>query len=92
MGVVASSVIVLASLAVILGTLLTVASVVFKVEVDPKVEKIESALPGLNCGVCGFPGCSGYAKAVVKGTTPYIACTPGGSQASAEITAIMEND
>ena len=45
---------------------LLIASEKLKVEVDPKVEQIHEALPNIDCGACGFAGCSSYAKAVLK--------------------------
>ena len=38
----------------------------FKVEVDEKEEAVLAALPGNNCGGCGFAGCSGLAAAIAK--------------------------
>ena len=32
-----------------------------------KEEAILKALPGNNCGACGYPGCDGYAAAVAAG-------------------------
>lgn len=54
-------------LGLVLGVALSVAAKVFYVEVDPRIEQVEELLPGVNCGGCGFPGCSGYAEAVVTG-------------------------
>jgi len=31
-----------------------------------KIEEVSSILPQANCGACGYPGCFGYAQAVVK--------------------------
>ena len=56
-----------AVLAMILGILLGFFKKIFHVEVDEKVGKIRSCLPGANCGGCGYPGCDGYASAVAKG-------------------------
>ena len=39
-----------------------IASRVFKVDEDPRIEAINEILPGANCGGCGFPGCSGFAR------------------------------
>ena len=61
------AVVVLAVLGAIFGLVLAIASKVFAVEVDPREEAILGCLPGANCGGCGYPGCSGYASAVVKG-------------------------
>jgi len=38
----------------------------FKVEEDPRIDEVEGMLPGANCGGCGFPGCRGFAEAMVK--------------------------
>ncbi len=37
-----------------------------KVKGLEKTEEINSVLPGLNCGACGYAGCFGYAQAVAK--------------------------
>ena len=46
---------------------LGIAARIFAVEVDPLVEAIEEALPGANCGGCGFAGCSSCAVAIASG-------------------------
>ena len=40
------------------GCLLAFASVIFNVAKDDRIERIEEALPGANCGACGFAGCA----------------------------------
>ena len=69
------AVISLAALGAIFGIVLGFADKKFKVEVDPRIDAIINVLPGANCGGCGFPGCSGYADAIVAGTAPLNACT-----------------
>ena len=49
------AVMVVGGLGLVAGAVLAVASEKFAVEVDPRVEKIEAALPGVNCGACGYP-------------------------------------
>ena len=44
------------------GLFLGVAGIKFKVEVDEKEEAVLAALPGNNCGGCGYAGCSGLAS------------------------------
>ena len=51
-----------------LGLFLGVASIVFKVEVNEKEEAVLAALPGNNCGGCGYPGCAGLAAAIAAHT------------------------
>ncbi|MCI9467582.1 MAG: RnfABCDGE type electron transport complex subunit B [Ruminiclostridium sp.] len=81
--------IVLTVLGIIFGIILAIASKVFAVEKDPREEAIGEILPGANCGGCGYPGCGGYASAVVKGIAPVNACAPGGAELAKNIGAIM---
>jgi electron transport complex protein RnfB len=66
--------------AVVLGAALGYASIKFKVEGDPLVEKIEAILPQTQCGQCGFPGCKPYAEAIAKGEADINLCPPGGME------------
>jgi len=79
----------LAFLGLIFGAGLYVASKKFAVDIDPRIEKIEEALPGANCGACGFPGCSGLAAAIVHGGADVTTCPAGGSAAYKKIAEIM---
>ena len=38
----------------------------FKVVEDPRIELVEKAMPGANCGGCGFAGCHAFADSAVK--------------------------
>lgn len=76
-------------LGVFSGVLLTVCSKVFEVKTDEKVEEVNAALPQVNCGSCGFSGCSGYADAVVHNGAPTNLCKPGGKDTAAKIAQIM---
>ena len=66
----------LAVLAITAGYVLGWADRAFYVEIDPKVEAILEALPGANCGGCGFVGCAEYAEAVAKGEADVTRCAP----------------
>jgi Na+-translocating ferredoxin:NAD+ oxidoreductase RNF subunit RnfB len=61
----------------------------FKVERDPKIDQIREALPGANCGACGFPGCDSYAEAVAGGETPPNKCSVGGSRVAIILAEIL---
>lgn len=78
-----------AGLGLLLGALLYMASVFFKVKVDPKVEALIEILPGANCGGCGYAGCNGLAVAIVKGEAPTNACTAGGKATAEKAAAVM---
>ena len=68
---------------------LLIASEKLKVTVDPKIEQIHAALPNLDCGACGFPGCGQYAKALSSNPGLLGKCAPGGQQTSAKIADIL---
>ncbi len=74
---------------IFVGLFLGVAGLKFKVEVDEREEAVLKALPGNNCGGCGFAGCSGLASAIAKGEAPVNACPVGGEQVGKQIAAIM---
>ena len=73
----------------IIGLLLGVASIKFKVETDPREDAVLDALPGNNCGGCGYPGCSGLAAAIVKGDAAVNQCPVGGEAVGKVIAGIM---
>ena len=83
------SVLSLGGLALFFGIFLTIASKKFYVEVDPRVEEIANILPNANCGACGYPGCDGFATAVVKGEAPVNGCVVGGQEVADRISAIL---
>jgi len=62
----------------IFGVILAIAGKVFHVDQDPKIDQIMEALPGANCGGCGYPGCSGYAEGIVCNNADVSLCAPGG--------------
>ncbi len=74
---------------ILIGFFLGISGEKFKVEVDPREEKILEVLPGNNCGGCGYPGCSGLAAAIVKGEAPVNQCPVGGAPVGAKIGEIM---
>ncbi|MFO8063532.1 MAG: RnfABCDGE type electron transport complex subunit B [Spirochaetota bacterium] len=55
---------------------------------DERVGAVERALPGLNCGACGYAGCRAYAEAIVHQNEVLTLCGPGGFDARAAITKI----
>jgi len=68
---------------------LGVAAKVFYVKVDPLVEAVEEALPGANCGGCGFAGCSSAAVAIANGSAPPNICVGGGPEVAREVAALL---
>jgi len=68
---------------------LSVASKVFYVWEDPKIQEVEEALLGANCGGCGFAGCSSAAQAVVEGKADANICVAGGPEISSAVAQAM---
>ena len=87
-GMIAAAVVV-GLVGIFIGLFLGVAGLKFKVEVDEKEEAVLEALPGNNCGGCGFAGCAGLAAAIAKGEAPVNACPVGGEPVGNQIAAIM---
>ena len=71
------------------ATLLAVSFKRFAVHADPKVEGILSALPGSNCGACGFPGCLGLAEAIAAGKAEASGCVAGGNSTAQKVAAFL---
>ena len=71
------------------GIGLAVASKRFKVEADPRLEKIHGLLPGSNCGACGGAGCFGFAEAILSGKVKIDACRVSSDAVKEEIAQIL---
>lgn len=76
-------------LGLILGLGLSVASKLLAVKVDPNIAKVRELLPGANCGGCGFPGCDGFAEALVNGEAEVGKCTVLSAENLAVIAKIL---
>ena len=84
-----TAVILIGILGLLLGLFLGFASKIFHVETDERIDKVIEALPGNNCGGCGYPGCSGLAAAIVNGDAPVNGCPVGGEAVAAKVAEIM---
>ncbi|MEI7430067.1 MAG: electron transport complex subunit RsxB [Betaproteobacteria bacterium] len=84
-----TAILIMALGAVVLGATLGWASIKFKVEGDPLVEKIESVLPQTQCGQCGYPGCRPYAEAISSGEAEINLCPPGGQEGVRKLADLL---
>ncbi len=73
----------------LLGLILALAGKFLRVEHDGRIDRITELLPSANCGGCGYPGCSGYASAIVNDGAPCNKCVAGGDEVTAKISEIM---
>ncbi|MBE6826103.1 MAG: RnfABCDGE type electron transport complex subunit B [Ruminococcus sp.] len=82
-------ILIFAAMGLLAGILLTAASIFFAVKTDPRKEAITEALPGANCGGCGYAGCADYADAIVQGKAAPNLCKPGGPDTAAAIGKVL---
>ncbi len=62
----------------------------FKVYEDPRIDLVEAALPGANCGGCGYAGCRAFADACVgKGELADLFCPVGGNDTMGSVADIL---
>ncbi len=62
----------------------------FKVIEDPKIDIVDEALPGANCGGCGYAGCRAFAENLVKaGTMEGFFCPVGGNDLMKGLAPIL---
>ncbi len=80
---------ILGSMGFIFAVGLAYASKKFAVEIDSRVAEAEEALAGVNCGSCGYPGCKGYAEAVIAEEVGITQCAPGGAETLRMLAGIM---
>jgi Na+-translocating ferredoxin:NAD+ oxidoreductase subunit B len=62
----------------------------FKIFEDPRIDQVQEALPGVNCGGCGFAGCRNFAEALVSSDSfEGLNCPVGGSEVMLKVAAIL---
>jgi len=83
------AVISLGGIGLILGLFLAWAHKKLAVKSNALEEQILALLPGVNCGACGYPGCSGYASAIASGKAEPNRCLGGGSTLPARLSQLL---
>ncbi|MCF7926291.1 MAG: RnfABCDGE type electron transport complex subunit B [Candidatus Izimaplasma sp.] len=87
-----AAVITLSIMGLLFGLGLAYSAEIFKVEIDQRVEDVDELLPGFNCGACGYPGCNGFAEAIVAGEVDKLSqCKPGKDEHYDPIIAYLED-
>lgn len=84
-----AAILTLAGIGLLSAVLLGVASRIFAIQTDPRLEQVLALLPGANCGACGFPGCNGAATAIVAGEAKINACAVNTAANKAAIAALL---
>ncbi len=80
-----------AGVSILLGALLAAASILLKVDEDPRIAEISSMLPQANCGACGNPGCRAMAEAIVREESKLGQCKPLGDDAKSDIVEYIKS-
>jgi RnfABCDGE-type electron transport complex B subunit len=73
----------------VLALILVIADKKLAVKEDPRVEQALEVLPGINCGACGFAGCSAFAAAVAEEKVSVSGCKPGGAEVADRLAKIL---
>lgn len=90
MSIIIYSLLALGCVALLFATVIFFVEKKFKVVEDPRIDEIQEILPGANCGGCGYPGCRGFAEAIVKtGDFNALFCPVGGNEVAKKAAAIM---
>ncbi len=83
-------VLVVISVGFVAGVILTVAAKLMYVPVDETVAKLTEALPGANCGACGYAGCEDYANAMGEDHSISVGlCPVGGASVANDLAGIL---
>ncbi len=92
MSSVLTAVLIMAGLGLSFAGVLAVAYRFLRVEEDPVLAEVSTLLPGTNCGACGFPGCGGFASALVGGAAQPAGCTVADAGTRVSIAEVLGVD
>lgn len=79
-------------ISLLIGMALVATGKKFYVEVDERETAVRAALPGNNCGGCGYAGCDAVAAAIVSGEAKANVCPVCNEEAVQKISGIMGVD
>ena len=79
----------LSAIGLVCAAVITIATKLMFVEVDARVKKISTCLPGANCGACGYSSCDAYAEALVWEKAATNLCLPAGESGLEAINSIL---
>ncbi|MDR2524696.1 MAG: RnfABCDGE type electron transport complex subunit B [Oscillospiraceae bacterium] len=82
-------ILIVAGIGLVAGVGLAIAAAALHVPRNEQVELLLAALPGANCGACGYSGCAGYAEAIAGANAAANLCIPGGAKTAAALGAVL---
>lgn len=80
---------IMAGIGLVFGLLIILISKFCVIKENPKIAEINAQLCGANCGGCGYPGCDGFARALVEGKASLDACGATSKENKIEISNIL---
>lgn len=84
------AILVMIAVALVMSLVIALVNKYLKVAEDPRKEETVKLLPGANCGGCGYPGCNGFADALVKGEARKVTnCVVIKKEAAEEIVKLL---
>ncbi|NOY28358.1 MAG: Fe-S cluster protein [Oligoflexia bacterium] len=83
---------IMAGLGLFFGVVLAVAYRFLRVFEDPRLDIVDAALPGSNCGACGQPGCRAFAESLLAGDSLASGCSVSSPDAINEIADMLGAD
>ena len=89
MSALALSLLAMGGLGAFFAAALAIADKKLRVEEDPRIGLVNDALPGANCGACGYAGCAAYAEAVATEGEAVDKCPVGGQDCIDDVARIM---
>ena len=86
------AVITIATIALIAGIGLSLASSKLPADEGDLVEQVNNLLPQTQCAQCGYPGCRPFAAAIVDGSAAINLCPPGGEETVRKLADLLGRD
>lgn len=83
---------VMVGLGATLASILALANRKLYVYEDPRINQVDTMLPGANCGACGVPGCRAFAESVVNSGVSPGKCTVSKQEALESIALLLGVD
>jgi electron transport complex protein RnfB len=87
-----NAILALVAIGAVLGLILGIANMYLVVEEDNRIADVTEMLPGANCGGCGYPGCAGFANALVGGEVNKVSTCLVSNQEAREKIATYLNE
>ena len=84
-----TAVLAIALIALLAGLALSYAHRSFPAEAGSLVEQVNDLLPQTQCAQCGYPGCRGYAAAIVDDGVAINLCPPGGEDTLQKLAGLL---